>query len=120
MQHFYDRYRRAEDLFAHRDYRGAARVLQALLAEAEARPDEVGHGLAEPRLLLARAYYHSALLPRAEATARELLTDHPTDAYAALLLARTLERGSRHDEARAAFRVAEALGAPGMTWHDQG
>ena len=40
MQHFYDRYRWAEDLFAHRDYRGAARVLQALLAEDEARPDK--------------------------------------------------------------------------------
>ena len=43
---------------------------------------------------------------------RALLADDPTDAYASLLLARTLERGSRHDEARAAFRVAEALGAP--------
>ena len=112
MQHFYDRYRWAEDLFAQRDYRGAARVLEALLAEAGARPDEVGHGLAEARLLLARAYYHSAQLRRAEATTRELLTDNPTDAYAALLLARTLERGFRHDEARAAFRLAEALGAP--------
>jgi Flp pilus assembly protein TadD len=112
MQHFYDRYRWAEDLFAHRDYRAAARVLEGLLAEAESRPDDVGHGLAEARLLLARAYYHSAQLRRAEATTRELLTDHPTDAYAALLLARTLERGSRHDEARTAFRLAEALGAP--------
>jgi hypothetical protein len=111
-QQFYDRYRWAEDLFAHRDYRGAARVLEALLDEAAERPDDVGHGLAEPRLLLARAYYHSAQLRRAEATVRALLADHPTDAYAALLLARTLERGSRHDEAGAAFRVAEALGAP--------
>ena len=112
MQHFYDRYRWAEDLFAHRDYWGATRVLKSLLAEAESRPDEVGHGLAETRLLLARAYYHSAQLRRAEATTRELLTDHPTDEYAALLLARTLERSSRHGEARAAFRLAEALGAP--------
>jgi hypothetical protein len=111
MQHFYDRYRWAEDLFSHRDYRAAARVLEALLGEAAERPDDVGHGLAEPRLLLARAYYHQALLPRAEAAARDLLADHPTDAYAALLLARTLERSSRHDEARAAFRLAEALGA---------
>ena len=77
-QQFYDRYRWAEDLFAHRDYRAAARVLEALLDEAAERPDEVGHGLAEARLLLAR----------------------------------TLERGSRDDEAGAAFRVAEALGAP--------
>ncbi len=111
MQQFYDRYRWAEDLFAHRDYRAATRVLEALLEEAAERPDDVGHGLAEPRLLLARAYYHQALLPRAEATVRDLLADHPTDSYAALLLARTLERQSRHDEARSAFRVAEALGA---------
>ncbi len=111
MQHFYDRYRWAEDRFAHRDYRGAARSLQALLDEAAARPGDVGHGLAEARLLLARSYYHSAQLRRAEETVRGLLADHPTDAYAALLLARTLERGSRHEEAGAAFRLAEALGA---------
>jgi Tfp pilus assembly protein PilF len=112
MQHFYDRFRWAEDLFAHRDYRAAARVLEALLGEAEDSPERVGHGLGEARLLLARAYYHSAQLRRAEATVRDLLADHPDDAYATLLLARTLERGSRHDEARPVFRMAEALGAP--------
>ena len=111
MQHFYDRYRWAEDLFDHRDYFAAARVLEALLDEAAERPGDVGHDLAETRLLLARAYYHSAQLGRAETTVRDLLADHPTDAYAALLLARTLERRSRRDEARSAFRVAEALGA---------
>ncbi len=111
MQHFYDRYRFAEDRFAHRDYFGAARILAELLGEAAERPDDVGHGLGEARLLLARAYYHSAQLRPAEATVRDVLADHPTDAYAALLLARTLERGSRHDEAEAAVRVAEALGA---------
>ena len=111
MQHFYDRYRWAEDRFAHRDYRGAARTLEALLDEAAERPDDVGHGLAEARLLLARSYYHSAQLRRAEATARALLDDDPADSYAALLLARTLARGSRHDEARPLFRLAEALGA---------
>ena len=112
MQHFYDRFRWAEDLFAHRDYLAAARVVEALLGEALDSPELVGHGLGEVRLLLARAYYHSAQLRRAEATVREVLADHPTDAYAALLLARTLERGSRHDEASAARRMAEALGAP--------
>ncbi len=111
MQHFYDRYRWAEDRFEHRDYRGAARTLEALLDEAAERPDDVGHGLGEARLLLARAYYHSAQLRRAEATVRDLLADDPTDAYAALLLARTLERGSRHEEAAGARRVAAALGA---------
>ena len=111
MQHFYDRYRWAEDRFAHRDYRGAARSLEDLLDEAAGRPDDVGHGLAEARLLLARAYFHSAQLGRAEATLRALLADHPDDGYATLLLARTLERGSRHEEARPVLRLAEALGA---------
>jgi Flp pilus assembly protein TadD len=67
------------------------------------------------RLLLARAYYHSAQLGRAETAARAVLADDPTDDYAALLLARTLERSSRKDEAAGALRVATALGAPGTS-----
>ena len=109
---FYESFRWAEDLFDHRDYRAAARVLRELLAEAEAAPESVGHGLADARLLLARAYYFSAQLRRAEETARTLLANDPTDAYAALLLAHTLRRGSRHDEADRAMAVATALGAP--------
>jgi hypothetical protein len=49
MQQFYDRYRWAEDLFPHRDYRAAARVLEELLGQAAERPDQVGHGLGEAR-----------------------------------------------------------------------
>jgi len=41
VQHFYDRYRWAEDLFA-RDYFAAARVLEELLSEATERHDEAG------------------------------------------------------------------------------
>jgi Flp pilus assembly protein TadD len=115
----YDRFSWARDLFAHRDYRTAARVLEALLADAEAaasvNPDALPHQFTDARLLLARAYYHSAQLRRAEATARAVLAEDPTDAYAALLLARTLERGSRHDEAAAAMNLAAALGAPGTS-----
>jgi hypothetical protein len=111
----YDRFTWARDLFAHRDYRGAARVLEALLAEAEASEDSLTHGLADARLLLARAYYHSAQLRRAEEAARAVLAEDPTDAYAALLLARTLERGSRHAEAAGVMSLAAALGAPGTS-----
>ncbi len=101
-------------LFEIRDYRGAARTLEGLLAHAG--PD-VGHGLVAARHLLARSYFHQALLGPAEATARALLADDPTDAYAALLLFRSLERQSRHDEAATALRLATALGAPGTTDH---
>jgi len=103
------RFRWAEDLFSQRDYRGAAKVLEEIVASAT---DEAGHhGLADARTLLARSYYHSAQLRRAEATARELLADDPTDGYAALLLARTLERGNRRDEAAPFRSLANALGA---------
>ena len=108
----YQDYRRAEMLFEIRDYRGAARTLEGLLAGAD-----VGHGLVAARHLLARSYFHQALLGPAEATARALLADDPTDAYAALLLFRSLERQSRHDEAAGALRLATALGAPGTTDH---
>jgi Flp pilus assembly protein TadD len=111
----YDRFTWARDLFAHRDYRGAARVLETLLAEAGDASGSVAHGLTDARLLLARSYYHSAQLRRAEATARQVLDEDPTDSYAALLLARTLERGSRHEEAAAAMNLAAALGAPGTS-----
>jgi len=110
---FYEHFRWAEDLFDHRDYRAAAAVLERLLAEAEASAESVGHGLADARMLLARAYYFSAQLRRAEETARAVLADHPADAYAALLLAHTLRRGSRHQEADRAMALATALGAPG-------
>lgn len=107
----YDRFRWAEDLFAHRDYRGAVRVLEELLAVASV--EEVGHSLTDARTLLARAYFHSAQLRRAEETTRVLLAEDPTDAYAALLLAHTLRRAARPEEAERAMELAVALGAPG-------
>ena len=103
------RFRWAEDLFAQRDYRGAAKVLEELIVAASAEVDL--HGLADARTLLARSYFHSAQLRRAEETARQLLAADPTDAYAALLLARTLERGNRRDEAAPYRSLATALGA---------
>ncbi|MPZ61342.1 MAG: hypothetical protein GEU93_08600 [Propionibacteriales bacterium] len=77
-----------------------AGALEQLLSDAEDTSGGPDHGLTGVRMLLARCYYHSAQLGRTEAAARRLLAEDPTDAYAALLLARTLQRGSRHDEAR--------------------
>jgi cytochrome c-type biogenesis protein CcmH/NrfG len=106
----YDRYTLAQDHFEQREYGRASELLEAMLAEAA--DGGVRHGLTDARLLLARAYYHAARLGRAETTARQVLAEDPTDAYAALLLARSLERQSRLDEADRARRLAEALGAP--------
>src|SRR5699024_1131877 len=72
--------------------------------------DPVGHGTAEAHLLLARAYFHSAQLARAEAAARQVLREAPDDPYAHLLLGRTLQRAGRPDEARGPLRLAELLG----------
>ena len=107
----YDRYRWAEELFARRDYRAAAGVLEEVVAEASLA--EVGHSLTDARTLLARAYFHSAQLRRAEETARVVLAEDPTDAYAALLLAHTLRRTARPEEAERMMARAVALGAPG-------
>jgi Flp pilus assembly protein TadD len=111
----YEQYHRADRQFALRDYLGAARTLERLLMDLASDDAGAGHPVTHVRLLLARAYYHSAQLGRAEAAARAVLAEAPTDEYAALLLARTLERASRTDEAREAMRLATALGAPGTS-----
>lgn len=103
----YDAYRWAVDLFEHRDYYRAAEILQHLVDN-----DPHATGLTAVRELLARAYYHSAQVGRAAEAARELLHHEPTNAYAALLLARSLERASHHEAADSARRLAVALGAP--------
>ncbi|ADB29424.1 tetratricopeptide TPR_2 repeat protein [Kribbella flavida DSM 17836] len=87
--------------FEEKDYRGAIRALRPVVEET---PDDVG-----TRLLLARAYYHSALLKPAEEHLHEVLTREPTEYYAHLMMARTLERQSRHDEAVKHRRIAAAL-----------
>lgn len=98
----------ARSLFDNGDHRAAAIELAALLAEAEREP--MLHGTAELRLLLARAYYHSAQLARAETILVELVEQEPTDAYAHLLLGRTLQRAGRHEEAKRPLALAEILG----------
>jgi predicted Zn-dependent protease len=87
--------------FEARDYRGAVR---SLVDVVEQTPDEVA-----PRLLLARSYYHAALLAPAEKQLREVIERDPTEWYAHLMLARTLERQSRADEAIRHRRIAAAL-----------
>ncbi|HIZ97779.1 MAG TPA: tetratricopeptide repeat protein [Candidatus Janibacter merdipullorum] len=117
----FERYERAKRYFEDARYTDAARELEELFTDlAAARSeqeaarasaaDPVGHGTAEAHLLLARAYFHSAQLDRAETAAREVLVEAPDDPYAHLLLGRTLKRAGRHDEARGPLRLAELLG----------
>jgi Flp pilus assembly protein TadD len=61
--------------------------------------------------LLARAYFGSAQLRRAEETLSRLVALAPTNGWARRALARTLERQSRHEEAAPHHRMADALGA---------
>lgn len=99
------RYDRATFLFDSGDHIAASRALAEIVA---ADPDASG-----VRLLLARAYYHSAQLGRAEEEARRLVTANPTDAYARLLLGRTLQRQGRHAEATAHLCLAGAMTSAG-------
>lgn len=98
----------ARGLFDRGDYLDASRALAELVGEAE-RTDP-GHGITDLRLLLARAYFHSAQLGRAEQVLRTVLEEDPTDGYAHLLLGRTLQRAARHDEAKRSLALAEVLG----------
>jgi Flp pilus assembly protein TadD len=61
--------------------------------------------------LLARAYFASAQLHRAEESLNRLVALAPTNGWARRALARTLERLSRADEAGQHHRVADVLGA---------
>ncbi|MEO7752327.1 MAG: tetratricopeptide repeat protein [Terracoccus sp.] len=123
----------AQGLFERGDHAAAATALSGLVADVEAqeslRPDggepvELDelpetmplHGTAELRLLLARAYFHSAQLGRAEAVLVRLVEEEPTDAYAHLLLGRTLQRAGRREEAARPLALAEILG--GYERHD--
>ncbi|MEV5427744.1 tetratricopeptide repeat protein [Streptomyces sp. NPDC052701] len=96
-----ERWERAGMFFDAKDYAAAARVLVGLVEEV---PDQTG-----PRLLLARAYYHSAQLRRAEAELRVIVERDPVEHYARLMLGRTLQRQGRHEEAERHLRIASAL-----------
>ncbi|MFI9151573.1 tetratricopeptide repeat protein [Streptomyces sp. NPDC053367] len=96
-----ERWERARLLFEAKDYAGAARLLAAVVEEV---PEQTG-----PRLLLARAYYHSAQLSRAEEQLRIIVERDPVEHYAHLMLGRTLERQGRPQEAEPWLRMAAAF-----------
>ncbi|GAA4326045.1 tetratricopeptide repeat protein [Streptomyces venetus] len=96
-----ERWERARMFFDAKDYAAAARVLVALVEEV---PEQTG-----PRLLLARSYYHSAQLRRAETELRTIVERDPVEHYARLMLGRTLQRQNRHEEAESHLRIASAL-----------
>ncbi|MCX4672093.1 tetratricopeptide repeat protein [Streptomyces sp. NBC_01381] len=96
-----ERWERARQFFDAKEYATAARILADLADEV---PEQVA-----PRLLLARAYYHSAQLLRAEAELRTVIDLDPVEQYARLLLGRTLERQGRDADAAPHLRMAAAL-----------
>lgn len=79
-------------------------AIDSLRAVADETPENT-----DVRLMLARAYYHSALFAPAEEHARAVIEQDPTDDYARLLLVRTLERQSRTEEAATHRRILAAL-----------
>jgi hypothetical protein len=97
-----DKWERAQLLFEVRDYAKAAQLLAEVVEELPFQTDLC--------LLLARAYYHSAQLGKAEAQLRVIVDRDPVEHYAHLLLGRTLERQGRPDEAAPWLRLAAALG----------
>ncbi|MFJ5708706.1 MULTISPECIES: tetratricopeptide repeat protein [unclassified Streptomyces] len=96
-----DRWDRARLFFDAKEYQTAVRILRGLVAE---HPDQTAQ-----RLLLARAYYHSAQLRLAETELRAVLERDPVEHYARLMLGRTLERQGRADEAAPHLRMAAAM-----------
>jgi predicted Zn-dependent protease len=96
-----ERWQRAQLFFDAKDYTNAAKLLAAVVDE---HPEQTG-----PRLLLARAYYHSAQLRRAEEQLREIVERDPVEHYAHVMLGRTLQRQGRHAEAAQWLRLAEAF-----------
>ncbi|MET9549926.1 tetratricopeptide repeat protein [Streptomyces sp. NPDC006627] len=96
-----ERWERARQFFEAKEYATAAGILGTLADEV---PEQVA-----PRLLLARAYYHSAQLLRAEAELLKVLELDPVESYARLMLGRTLERQGRAADAAPHLRMAAAL-----------
>jgi predicted Zn-dependent protease len=100
-----DRYERAQSFFEAGDYRTARRLLVDVVEEA---PEHQAS-----RLLLARSCYHSAALRQAEQQLRIIIDHNPADAYAHLMLGRTLQRLGRTTEAKPFLRMASVMrGAP--------
>ncbi|GAA2243447.1 tetratricopeptide repeat protein [Streptomyces amakusaensis] len=96
-----ERWDRAQLFFDAKEYATAARILRGLVEEA---PGQVAQ-----RLLLARTYYHSAQLGRAETELLAVLELNPVEQYARLMLGRTLERQGRPLDAAPHLRIAAAM-----------
>lgn len=96
-----ERWDRARLFFEAKEYVTAVRILTGIVDEV---PEQVA-----PRLLLARAYYHSAQLKKAEAELRAVLERDPVEHYATLMLGRTLERQGRPEDAARYLRLAAAF-----------
>lgn len=101
-------YEAARQRFELGEFAEAAPLFAALVDRSALEPPL--HGTTELRLYLARSYYHSAQLARAEEILRAMLVDNPDDHYALLMLGRTLQRQSRHDEAKPHLAMAKLLG----------
>ena len=101
MTDLYAEYERAVLFVEAGDPTYAARLLGPLI---EAEP-----GNASVRLLLARAYFHSAQLRRAEEQLRWLVDRDPSDHYAHFVLGRTLERMGQPGQALPHLRLAVAM-----------
>jgi Flp pilus assembly protein TadD len=97
----YERNRLGQAYLDDADGLSAARVLEPAV---EAEPTSVALWL-----LLARAYFVSARLGRAEAAFGRVVELDPSDDYARFGLGRVLERQSRQEEALAQYRIAVAL-----------
>jgi FMN reductase len=96
-----ERWERAVPLFEEKNYTAAARLLADIVEEFPRQTDA--------RLLLARAYYHSAQLRRAEEQLRLVIDRDPVEHYAHLMLGRVLQRQGRDAEAAPWLRMAGAL-----------
>jgi tetratricopeptide (TPR) repeat protein len=98
-----DRFRLAEAYLDGGDPLQALDMLEPLHQELD--------GNAAGQLLLARAYYHSAQLGRAQATLERLVDSAPSDHYARFLLGRTLERRNQPAAALTHYQLAAAMAA---------
>ncbi|MFD6951809.1 disulfide bond formation protein DsbA [Nocardiopsis sp. TSRI0078] len=96
-----ERFRLAESLLRAGDPLGALLLLRPMLGEHAADRNV--------RLLAARAYYRSAQLGRARRTLESLVGEGPDDAYARLLLGRTLQRQGERERAAPHLRLAGAM-----------
>lgn len=98
-------YDKATFAFEAKRYTDAQAHLEELIA---LEPDR-----ADVHLLLARSYFHSAQLGRAENALTSIVERWPDDAYAHFVLSRTLQRQGRAEEGRRHLLLAEAMGYEG-------